>query len=558
TFMDDPENSIFITQVSQVASVLNLLGVVAMVVSAFLVTNVINTIVLEQKRQIGVMKSMGATAWDTFVIYAGMALTYGIIGTLFGVLLGVVAGYLMAESFASLALTYIEGFSVSAQGIIVGVLMGLLVPVLAALVPVFNGLRVTILDAMTDLGISSDWGHTRVSRFIGGLPLPMTMVQAFSNIWQKKGRLMLTGLTLTLAVAAFMGVTAVFSALNQEIENVFGTLDYDIAIAPQTRQSFANLESVLQSVDGIAVAEPAYALTVSLEGYESNNQLAPGTSQIQASGIETDSTILDLNLLEGTAWQDNPNRPGVVISEVVADNIDKGVGDVVILDIAGATHEIEIIGVDNFPFELLLMDWHTLASLTNFVDDGGDPLPGAAFIVLEGDPDVPAIDDKIAEIETAFIDAGIPVNLSNQQAIIENQVQQFTVFGLIFNITSAIMAAVGAIGLLAALSMAVYERQKEIGVMRSIGASSSIIISQFLIEGLLVGALAWVVALPLALLLGVGLSDALPFGDFFEFSFPVWLAGAGLVGVLLVAALASFWPALAASRRTVSDILRYQ
>ena len=64
------------------------LGIIAMVVSGFLVLNIINSIVGKQERQIGVIKSLGATRWDNFVIYVGIALAYGLIGTIPGVMAG--------------------------------------------------------------------------------------------------------------------------------------------------------------------------------------------------------------------------------------------------------------------------------------------------------------------------------------------------------------------------------------------------------------------------------------------------------------------------------------
>ncbi len=146
---------------------------------------------------------------------------------------------------------------------------------------------------------------------------------------------------------------------------------------------------------------------------------------------------------------------------------------------------------------------------------------------------------------------------ANQPQNEDDILQMMGSFGLIFNMTSIVMAAVGAIGLLATLSMAVLERQKEIGVMRSLGAGSSTIITQFLVEGILVGVMAWVIGLPLSYLLGVGLSSALDFGDI-RFSYPPMVAVFGLVGVIGIAALASIWPAMTAARKTVSDILRYQ
>jgi putative ABC transport system permease protein len=119
------------------------------------------------------------------------------------------------------------------------------------------------------------------------------------------------------------------------------------------------------------------------------------------------------------------------------------------------------------------------------------------------------------------------------------------------------MATIGAIGLLVTLSISVFERQREIGVMRSIGASSGTIASQFLVEGLLVGIIAWCIGVPLSYGISQLLTNALPLEEF-EIGFPIISLGLGLVGMLVIAAIASIWPSLSAVRKTVSDILRYQ
>jgi putative ABC transport system permease protein len=128
---------------------------------------------------------------------------------------------------------------------------------------------------------------------------------------------------------------------------------------------------------------------------------------------------------------------------------------------------------------------------------------------------------------------------------------------MVFQITSGVMAAVGAIGLLTALSMAVYERQKEIGIMRSIGAGSSAVVTQFLTEGILVGVIAWVLAIPISYLIAITLGNAFDISSF-TFNYPPFVLALGLIGMVAIATLASLWPSLAASRKTVSDILRYQ
>ena len=64
--------------------------------------------------------------------------------------------------------------------------------------------------------------------------------------------------------------------------------------------------------------------------------------------------------------------------------------------------------------------------------------------------------------------------------------------------------------------------------------------------------------MPLSYLLANGLMNALDLAEFIEFHYPLWVLGLGLVGMIVIATIASLWPSIAASRKTVSDILRYQ
>jgi len=135
--------------------------------------------------------------------------------------------------------------------------------------------------------------------------------------------------------------------------------------------------------------------------------------------------------------------------------------------------------------------------------------------------------------------------------------QMITMFGSIFQIAAIVMAVIGAIGLLSTLSMSVFERLREIGIMRSIGAGSVTIASQFLTEGMLVGLSAWLVAVPLAYLIAQGLLASMEIGMEgvgFDPS-ALWI---GLVGMIVITVLASLGPSLSAARKTVSEILRYQ
>jgi putative ABC transport system permease protein len=106
--------------------------------------------------------------------------------------------------------------------------------------------------------------------------------------------------------------------------------------------------------------------------------------------------------------------------------------------------------------------------------------------------------------------------------------------------------------------MSVYERQREIGVMRSVGATSGIVMLQFLTEGLLVGFAAWVLGLPIAYVLSNLILDVTGLSDTLNAVFSLQAVLAGLLGIMVITTLASLLPALVAARHTVSDILRYQ
>ncbi len=558
TFMDDPDHNYIRAIIDQVDVSLNALGLVALIVAGFLVTNVMNAIITEQRRQIGTLKSLGASFGDNVIIYAGMALVYGALGTALGVLIAAPVAALLAQQIGTMAFTYIHGIKFSPVGLALGAVTGLVVPVLAALLPVLKGVRVSIRDAMTDLGIASTWGRSPVSRWIGRLPLPIPVVQALSNIYQKKGRLALTGLALTVAVAAFMGVTAVFASLNSFIQRSYDLNTCEITVTPQNTRDFARLSAIIAGqVAGVEAVYPGYQTSVGVEGFESANGLTNGSNQVTITGFDPATPALLFDLIDGTGWRDDPARQGVVISRAVADNLHDGVGDTITLLANGQRYSYPIIGVDSYGFDAIFMDWRTLATLTGYVDAQGQPLAGLLYVQLAGDPSIRAVDDVIDQLSEVLRAQGIQATTTNQPKIAESQAQQVSIFGTIFNMTSATMAAVGAVGLLAALSMAVFERQKEIGVMRSVGATSFAVTSQFLLEGVLVGLLAWIAAAPLSVGLGFGLMQALPFG-FLHFAYPPRVLGLGLVGVIVVAAVASLWPAIMASRRTVSDILRYQ
>ena len=125
---------------------------------------------------------------------------------------------------------------------------------------------------------------------------------------------------------------------------------------------------------------------------------------------------------------------------------------------------------------------------------------------------------------------------------------------------AAVIALIGGVGLSGILSLSVLERRREIGVMRAIGASSWQVIRLFIGEGVLLGLISWLIALPLSIPLAhifttQGLSIAL--NQQLAYQFTPTGAGLWLVIITILAMIASVLPARAAAQISVRESLAY-
>jgi putative ABC transport system permease protein len=138
---------------------------------------------------------------------------------------------------------------------------------------------------------------------------------------------------------------------------------------------------------------------------------------------------------------------------------------------------------------------------------------------------------------------------------------QFDFLILFLLIMAVMVAVVGGLGLAGTMSLNVLERTREIGVMRSIGASNRSVFQLVVVESLAVGLLSWIISIPLSIPMGYGFCLAIGMA-FFEkvlpFSFSVTGIALWLVIVFVISVLASILPARNAVRLTVRDTLSYE
>ena len=125
---------------------------------------------------------------------------------------------------------------------------------------------------------------------------------------------------------------------------------------------------------------------------------------------------------------------------------------------------------------------------------------------------------------------------------------------------AVVIGAVGSIALSGALALSVLERRREIGVMRAIGASSWTIFRLFIGEGLILGWLSWLIAMPVACPAARVMVQAL--GSAFQIDLVYNQTSTGAVlwfGIITVLSIMASWlPAIGATRVSVRESLAYQ
>jgi putative ABC transport system permease protein len=141
-----------------------------------------------------------------------------------------------------------------------------------------------------------------------------------------------------------------------------------------------------------------------------------------------------------------------------------------------------------------------------------------------------------------------------------NASAKFSLLTQLLMMMTVLMAVVGSIGLSGTLFINVIERRREIGVMQAVGASSRDIGFIFTGEGLMLGLMSWIFALPIGL--SVGPAFVLALGQVINFPAKYYPATHGVwiwLGIVIALSIIASWvPARRATRISVNESLAYE
>ena len=549
----DPEVHPAQEDIDSVLLILIVMGVLALGLSGFLIVNVMNATVAQQVWQIGVMKAVGATRGRVARTYLMAALAYGLLSTLLAVPLGAAAAYGAAIYFLDMVQTTPGSFRVMPIALVLQVVTGMVVPLLAALVPAMDGARITVHRAISRYGLGAGFGRSWFDRAIGRVrSLPRPLALSLRNTFRCKARIALTMATLVLGGTMFIMVFSVSASMTHTIDVLLDDFGFDVSVWTDRLYRVTRLVEAAESVPGVVKAEVVCrrGVTLSLPGSEER--------EVGIWGVPPDSEMFRPRMASGRALLPGDGRAILLNAKIAADEGFQ-VGDEVTLTIDEEESKWTVVGLiinvnndqrDNF----VLRD--VLARETGDANKGGT----VWVMTREHDPETQL---RVAEdLREAFSARRIEAGYFESADEIRGRVQmQFDLITNMMLVMAILAAIVGSIGLASTMTINVVERRREIGVMRATGARSAAIAGIFVAEGVLVGVLSWLLAVPFSYPGARVFSRAIGLSVFeipLDFSYPLSGVVSWLAIVVLLSVLASLWPSLRATRISVRESLAYE
>jgi putative ABC transport system permease protein len=519
---------------------------------------VISALIVQQEKQIGIMKAIGARSWQIIRLYFGMVLILGF----FACLIAIPASYLGANALAAFVAELLNfnppRVELTPLALLFQFGVGLLVPITAAGPIILNGTQVSPAKVLSEYGISQFWGGAGIfERILGRFPLlTRDLLLALRNPFRKKGRLILSLITLTFAGAVFMAIINLQSSLNAALTEMFSFWRYDAWLI---LDGYIPSERLLNEAKAIPGVEQAEVWDFALGRYVRPDDSESSNLYLMAPPAGTQ--FLDPPIIEGRGLELGDMDAILVSPGFLATEPDLQLGSPMKIKIEGREQTYMIVGLVNMIGNATI-GYMTIMDYSAYARHVREP-NRANSIVLTLASD--SLEDQRAitsAVEKRYDQADIDV--VNTILVMDEREEIDAAFGVIIvllMIMTLVLAAVGSLGLTGTMSLNVIERTREIGVMRAYGASSTAISRIVVVEGLLIGMMSWILAIGLSMPISVVLARVIGL-SFMDYPMSATISPGGIFAwallVIFISILASLFPALRAVRLTVTQVLAYE
>ncbi len=595
---------------------LNVMVAVALVVCTFIVFNTLFMAVNERTYEIGVMRAVGTSRRQVFRVFLGEGLLIGVIGAL----LGVVAGFGLSRLFTTVAEKYLEIPSLpetqlTPAVILVGFSAGLVTVVAGALYPALAASRIDIIRAIRPrardrqrrvpdpiVGLVSagmlvlgglqayrltpfhipymdvvlvPLGLVTLGAVVYGrageyLARPFQFVSGgVGSVASKSGRRRLVRnavsfgmITVTLSFVILLGgiQAGVQISIEQGLREALGADIFLVA-----NQSIPiSFTSNLTRIAGVSVATPFGPSPLPSKAFGPRGNASIGVLAVDPSQFPR---IIAYNFVNSLAPGQEYSQLGtgnetLLMPDGLAGRLGVAAGERVSIETSNGTVPFMVAGVFTGPILQYLRFGESFASESIIVSFASQQryFAGkmeAPIFLVDLKPEVKSRASTIAhDIAAAYPKYDLAENsvtLSELLALVRSTIDRiFAVILLILYF--ALLIAILGIG--ATMIMNITDRRREIGLLRSQGASRGQVASLFLGEGVTLGIFGFVLAVPGGLLLLRGATNSTSIAGFW---LPYIIPWSAIVQSFMLAIVAvvvgSVYPAIRASRMQVTKAL---
>ena len=582
-------------------------------VGAFLVFNALSMTILERTRELGMLRALGSTRAMIARSVVVEAMVLGVLGSLLGVLFGYGMARGLVYLFGKAFLFEITSLILSPFALVSAVVVGIAVTVVAALYPAIKAGRVSPVTAMRARSATAE---TRPSRGTSILAPVLGLVLAGAGVpWiyylAKNLSANLGGLIyasgITAIIAAFLGISLVIPILVRPLAALFSPVlrllfgvEGRMAAANATRNRGRTALTAAALMVGISLVVAFSALGGSLLGsikayldgsLGSDYVVQPSQQNSDAGfsaklpekirrvqGVEKTTSIASTFRRDGKrvdiVFGVDQNYPEIFRVNYAAGgpdafselkNGDALVGNQLAKDRKlGVGSRIGLLGPEG------RKKYRVEGVLKNDIVGGGMGIylskeilasdfneTESEFLAVKARPgsDRDALARRIDEVLADYPQFTLYSNAEWKAQIESDFNRQYVFFYAIMGVS----VAISAFGVVNTLSMSVFERTREIGILRAVGTTRLQIGRLIIDEGIVISLIGCLIGVALGSLLGYLFVRGSGAGGFeIDFYYPKLPALAALLSGLFIGVFAGLLPARSAARKDIVEAVQYE